>query len=917
MGQLDGSACRDEAQPISRRAAQAAAELSSLLQDASAETSMMLPVWGGNPYQPEDHRRPQQMLPLVPERKGVQLRRTEQLNAKRELRDDELRAEGALLSAVQMQALEAMLADTKQKLVTHETELKRLRQERNKLMESKRQRALTWWLQRPEAERPNLQLPARASHFDVAASTATGYSNTELQRTFRSHVERVEHFIEDMVSDPLKQLQLADAVRRRFHGIRSCMPRDNEAASYILESLRNFEATLRNRFHGRYPNQIRAAHQAVSAAIMSKVPDRKVAVVAEATGFSYESLVEARHRWRSWFEGNEQQFTDLRGAIRSDMMPEEWIEFAVSIWEKETRPSPTAKHSIRNPHNRSDKKLYRIHYLDMRIGDMLQVILARGKEHFPEAVPAFHFSWWYCLKTKPFFVKPAGRETSVCIYHLRFDLMVEALYVFYKRLRDAKVCSCHFANIKFPADFRRSLVCSRPEGSRYDSNDCATAECMLCGELQQLHICGCIDPESNVWLIRWEEYQTVQYTRKDGSVADKQDFVVVNTTFQVFLQHFAGYWKQFSIHHQTAKLQEDDIRHVRLNPERGLTVSVEDFSENDHIKPKREHASRYFSEVGYTLYGMVLTGHLDDFKNIDEDQREEIRSLLESKGLPLAITETHMVISGDLTHDSAAVMHFNDNLLTPYIKENMVDIRKRVRITDGAPQHFKLAHLALWTSCQQMQTGIQSENLFGATAHRKDLSDSECGGAKHVVHREQMGSREGETSKVKAPYDAYLLIRAKYTNLTHERFVKKGATGIYRRFIYWVPASGEGSIDRNIQLCKTLSTQSLGGIKSLHQLCDVGTPGMLRVRQCSYHRCKACQQGNFDLCENIDHLGPTELIKLQPDGGRSVRLTRNALSENGIALAREVSYKEIIGIELSGACMMHVSDDVRVKHIRV
>lgn len=170
--------------------------------------------------------------------------------------------------------------------------------------------------------------------------------------------------------------------------------------------------------------------------------------------------------------------------------------------------------------------------------------------------------------------------------------MVEALYIFYKRLREAKVCGCTFPNVKYPADFRRTLVCPRPEGARYDSNDCVTAECDLCGELQRFNVCGCIDHNSNAWLIRWEEYQTVQYTRKDGTICDKKDFVVVNTTFQEFLTHFSEYWQRFSIHHQTAKLQEDDIKFLRQNPTRGTVIDVEDFSENGTIQPKREHASR-------------------------------------------------------------------------------------------------------------------------------------------------------------------------------------------------------------------------------------------------------------------------------------------------------------------------------------
>ena len=866
----------------------AAPSLDSTLLDAPMPTCLM-------EYMPEDwHRRP---LPAEAKRKAVQDVRTEELRSRREsLRQEEI----AAVSNERMQRFMELVEATEQKLAKAEAELLATRCECNKLMSARRQGTLANWLRRPEEDRPSMQLPTRASHFDVDAALANGYSQSELSRTFRSHVEKVEHFIEQMVSDPLKQLQLADAVNRRFAGVRSSLPRDDEAAQYILESLRNFEATLRERYEGRYPNEIRAVHQAVSAAIVSKVPWRKLSVVAEATGFSKEALADGRKRWMEWFDGSDEHLIEFRGRIRSDKMEEEWIDFAALVWKEETRPDPSTKNSIRNPHKRSDKKLYRIHYLDMRIGDMLEIILRRGREKFADADPPFHFSWWYCIKVRPFFVKPAGRETSVCIYHLRFDLIVEALYVFYKRLRDAKVCSCVFPNIKYPADYRRTLVCSRPEGSRYDCNECVTTECVLCGELQQLNICGCIEVDSNAWLIRWEEYQKIEYKRKDGSVAEKWDFVVVNTTFQKFLEHFSNFWRTFAIHHQTAKLQDDDIRYIKLNPERGVVSDVEDFSENDHIKPMREHASRYFSEVGYTLYGMVLTGHLDDFKNLEEDKREELRAHFQKKKLPLAITETHIVISGDLNHDPAAVMHYNDKLLTPYIKANMMNITKRIRITDGAPQHFKLADTALWTSKQQVETGILSENLFGATAHRKDLSDSECGGAKHVVHRVQITSGAGETSKVKGPYDAFEVIRDEYGQLTHERFMKQGGVGIYRRFIYWVPACGEGSIDRHIQKCKTLKTKELGGIKSLHQLCDIGIPGSLRVRQCSCHQCPACQAGQYGRCENLSLLGPTETVTLEPDGGRSVRLTRNALSDAGVLLSREVCSGEIIGVELTG-----------------
>ena len=181
----------------------------------------------------------------------------------------------------------------------------------------------------------------------------------------------------------------------------------------------------------------------------------------------------------------------------------------------------------------------------------------------------------------------------------------------------------------------------------------------------------------------------------------------VNTTFQAFLDHFSDkVWPKLRVHHQIAKLQSADIRYIKEHVDRGSCCDIEDFSQNGTIKPKREHVSRYFSEVGYTLYGMILTGHIDDFNNISHEEREDLRKLLTLKGLSLSITESHIVISADLTHDGCAVMHFNDRVLTPYIKANMPGIHTRIRISDGGPNHLKLADLALHTSKQKVSAHI-------------------------------------------------------------------------------------------------------------------------------------------------------------------------------------------------------------------
>ena len=156
-------------------------------------------------------------------------------------------------------------------------------------------------------------LPTRTAHFDTDLSQAKGYTEAELHRTFRRDVAAVETFIETRVSDPLKQLQLADAVDRRFHGIRTTLAAENLAARYVLESLQNFSATIYHRYNGRYPNNIRAAQQGAAAAIANSIPKGKLHVVSEATGFPVAVLSAGRERWQSWFDGDADQLVEFRG----------------------------------------------------------------------------------------------------------------------------------------------------------------------------------------------------------------------------------------------------------------------------------------------------------------------------------------------------------------------------------------------------------------------------------------------------------------------------------------------------------------------------------------------------------------------------------------------------------------------------
>ena len=124
---------------------------------------------------------------------------------------------------------------------------------------------------------------------------------------------------------------------------------------------------------------------------------------------------------------------------------------------------------------------------------------------------------------------------------------------------------------------------------------------------------------------------------------------------------------------------------------------------------------------------MICSIHIDDLRNITEQQRDDLRKCLTANNLPLTVTESHIVVSADLTHDSAAVQHFNDKLLTSYLQKNVAGLTKHITVSDGAPQHFKLKETVLWISKQFERFKVFRSWVFRGTAHGKDLSDSECG----------------------------------------------------------------------------------------------------------------------------------------------------------------------------------------------
>lgn len=304
-------------------------------------------------YEPEKFWRPE-LSRIATDRREVQLQKKAQAAQER---DQELESLKTAWYQQGTRYADEIIEQIRERLVCTAKELAAEKQARKKEAEAaaaakrkaeaaKRQKTLHAFFSRPLDHEARPRAPPE--------QLGEGYTERNIiSKTFAHHVTAIEsRIIEVAGDDALKQLQLAAAVNKRMQNIRYIRDKDQEAWGYVRNSLKAFFEMLRDRFHGRYPNHVRAAQQAVCAAISNAVPPRKLHVVSEAMGISLDRLSEGRKHWSEWVCGDRESIMDLRAKVRDDKMNEEWISFAISIWTDNTRRSERAKDSIRNPNNK-------------------------------------------------------------------------------------------------------------------------------------------------------------------------------------------------------------------------------------------------------------------------------------------------------------------------------------------------------------------------------------------------------------------------------------------------------------------------------------------------------------------------------------------------------------------------------------
>jgi hypothetical protein len=205
--------------------------------------------------------------------------------------------------------------------------------------------------------------------------------------------------------------------------------------------------------------------------------------IGERLGLSAELISKCKERFdKLVVDGEWEQLYEDRGAVRTDLLPPAWKEFALLFWTDDelldldgqpygfVRYSERAKDQIRDPANRTSKETFRIGWLEARVGDMHEAMKKAGKAKWPD----FHLSQTVFSEMRPFYIKDATRETCMCIYHMRFDEMCSGLITYRRQLREHKITNCSCCVPENADEFRKALVCPRasPDWAAVTSTVC-------------------------------------------------------------------------------------------------------------------------------------------------------------------------------------------------------------------------------------------------------------------------------------------------------------------------------------------------------------------------------------------------------------------------------------------------------------
>lgn len=131
---------------------------------------------------------------------------------------------------------------------------------------------------------------------------------------------------------------------------------------------------------------------------------------------------------------------------------------------------------------------------------------------------------------------------------------------------------------------------------------------------------------------------------------------------------------------------------------------------------------------------------------------------------------------------------------------------------------------------------------------------------------------------------------------TTKTFEEKNGRGIYRRFFYFIPIKGPGSVNR----INRKKFDSAKGSSRLHEFTDIGVPGTVSTRRAACHQCQPCWNGDRRRCENKEFVGEPSEMRLKPTHTPTTslsRVTRTTINHAAVQRASAAAVDSCVCVE--------------------
>lgn len=713
----------------------------------------------------------------------------------------------------------------------------------------------------------------------------TNYSAYGSKTTMYRHCQVVHDCMITLTKGDSRKLETLVQILSKRYSLGCTREESVKAMVYeIGEGLISLVGELKSFYKGRYPLQQRVLLQNMALVAVRAANDQmSLSRIAKVVGIKYGILAKADCRWKKFIQDDSLPLWESRGAVRSDKIPDEHAHFIVNeVWFGLTRRSGYRKDCLRNPKLKSDKTLYRKHFLECSIKDLHAQGVLLGKKIWPK----FNISLRRFCVLRPFNVVSKKSERCLCRYCLRFTYFYESLLDFRKKFQG--LCKCKRPSWESEHELLRDLVCD------FKNSACVTRECATCGDhldkpFQLSSFCP--HERSSQEPFSYLKWCPLEKETKDGNSKGISDFIKVVSPLAEILEDFFSFLPFYLYHKETYTVQRDDWKETK-NLSVGTVVSVQDFSENYAHSTNLEHQQAYFNGSALTVYTVVLFSRLENWKasKISDDERSQLMERFNGK--PPILREEILILSTHMKHDTNMTATCLD-VVNSHIIENLENIKIHNGRSDGCAGQFKNASFWAMVANFKPELGApfylwwdhfgsghgknESDGIggsFKANARRfettpyldllkqtQDLEDSNSQINTNMLQRQldlvQEAISETSTWQEKVELDARVL----YNWAKAEKpegygqpvsgDITKG--GYYKRTTYFLsafPGSSDNSRTGFVQL-KVPKYKTIKGTHYIHSIRPV--PGnerdmlVLRTRSC---HCEMCLNTKYALCKN-------------------------------------------------------------------